>query len=227
MNKIIAITLALASTTALADTAPRKATEAKQATAFTSLGLVGLAAGGPVGMFVGALSGAYVGEQIKKADSLEQLQMAKANTESQLKKIAGDLYQRDQQLARLEQATLENLQLQILFPTGSDELTPQGKQQVISLGRFLVQNPHMLIRLKGHSDPRGTDEYNDVLSHQRALSIQDALEQVGIDTQRIRVTAHGSAYSNAVRGNLDSYVFDRRVEVEILNPAENAYAMTR
>lgn len=227
MKKIIAITLALASTTTMADGAPKKATELKQATAFTSLGVLGLAAAGPVGMFVGAVGGAYVGEQIKKADGIDALELAKANAENQLKKAKRDLSLRTQEMAQLEQATLDSLQLQILFPTGSDELTPQGKQQVITLGRFLAQNPNLQILLKGHSDPRGTDEYNDVLSHQRALSIQVALEQVGIETQRISVTAHGSAYSNATRGNLDSYAFDRRVEIEILKPESSALAMSR
>ena len=225
MKKAIAITLALASTSALADTAPTKVTELKQATAFTSLGVLGVVAAGPVGMLVGAIGGAYIGEQIKKADGMEALELANANTEAQLKKVTRDLGLRNQEMARLEQATLESLQLQILFPTGSDELTPQGKQQVLSLARFLVQNSNLQIHLQGHSDPRGTDEYNDVLSHQRALSIQVALEQVGIDTQRIRVTAHGSAYSTATRGNLESYAFDRRVEIEIIKQESNALAM--
>lgn len=227
MKKVIAITLVLASTSALADTAPAKTTGLKQATAFTSLGLLGLAAAGPFGMIAGAASGAYVGEQIKKADSVNLLAAAKADTDMQLRKTTRDLNERSQELARLEQAALESLQLQILFPTGADELTPQGRQQVISLGRFLVQNPQLHIHLSGHSDPRGTDEYNDVLSYQRALSIQDALEQVGIDVSRISVTGYGSAYSNATRGNLDSYAFDRRVEIEILKPEGNAVAMSR
>jgi len=225
MKKAIAITLALASTSALADTAPTKVTELKQATAFTSLGVHGVVAAGPVGTLVGAIGGAYIGEQIKKADGMEALELANANTEAQLKKVTRDLGLRNQEMARLEQATLESLQLQILFPTGSDELTPQGKQQVLSLARFLVQNSNLQIHLQGHSDPRGTDEYNDVLSHQRALSIQVALEQVGIDTQRISVTAHGSAYSTATRGNLESYAFDRRVEIEIIKQESNALAM--
>lgn len=225
MKKVIAITLALTSTSVMADTAPNKVTELKQATAFTSLGVLGLAAAGPVGMLVGAIGGAYVGEQIKKADGMEALELVNTNTEIQLKRLERDLDLRNHEMARLEQATLENLELQILFPTGSDELTPQGKQQVLALGRFLVQNPNLQIHLQGHSDPRGTDEYNDVLSHQRALSIQSALEQVGINTQRINVTAHGSAYSTATRGNLDSYAFDRRVQIEIIKQESNSLAM--
>lgn len=225
MKKVIAITMALTTTTALAAPAmaaytenTSKITEAKQATAFTSMGLIGLAAGGPIGMFVGALSGAYIGEQIKKADGMESLELAKANTENQLQEANRELANRSQELAQLEQTTLENLQLQILFMTGSDSLTPQGQAQVLALANFLNQNPHLKIHLTGHSDPRGTDEYNDVLSHERALSIQAALQQEGIAHKRISVSAHGSAHSTATRGNLDSYAFDRRVDIEIVKP---------
>lgn len=234
MKKVIAMTLALTTTSLLtataanADTATAttsKVTEAKQATAFTSMGLIGLAAGGPIGMFVGAISGAYIGEQIKKADGMESLELAKANTENQLQIANLELESRNQELAQLEQATLENLQLQILFLTGSDSLTPQGQQQVFALANFLTQNPHLQIHLTGHSDPRGTDEYNDVLSHERALSIQAALQQAGVENKRISVTAHGSAFSKATRGNLDSYAFDRRVDIEILKPESDNLAI--
>jgi outer membrane protein OmpA-like peptidoglycan-associated protein len=231
MKKVIAITLALASTTALAnpttntDVAPSKTTEIKQATAFTSMGLIGLAAGGPIGMFVGALSGAYMGEQIKKADGMESLELAKANTENQLQVTNRELASRNLELAQLEQATLENLQLQVLFLTGSDGLTPPGEQQVLALANFLLQNPHLQIHLTGHSDPRGTDEYNDILSHERALTIQAALQQAGIANKRISVSAHGSAHSKATRGNLDSYAFDRRVDIEILKAEDNNLAV--
>lgn len=223
MKKVIAMTLALTTTTALAASGAHaentsKITEAKQATAFTSMGLIGLAAGGPIGMFVGALSGAYIGEQIKKADGMESLELAKANTENQLQEANRELANRSQELAQLEQTTLENLQLQILFLTGSDSLTPQGQAQVLALATFLNQNPHLKIHLTGHSDPRGTDEYNDVLSHERALSIQAALQQEGVAHKRISVSAHGSAHSTATRGNLDSYAFDRRVDIEIVKP---------
>lgn len=215
-KKVIAISLALASGSAMAETTSTKVTELKQATAFTGLGVVGLVAGGPIGMFVGAVTGAYVGEQLKKADAMDSMELAKTQTEYQLQAANLELTSRDAELAQLEQAALESLQLQILFLTGSDKLTPQGHQQVLALASFLVQNPHLQIHLTGHSDPRGTDEYNDVLSHQRAVSIQNALEQVGIDLARISVTAHGSAYSTATRGNLDSYAFDRRVDIEIV-----------
>jgi outer membrane protein OmpA-like peptidoglycan-associated protein len=227
MKKIVALSLAIASTTAVADINPQRITEAKQATAFTSLGVLGVVAAGPVGLLVGAVSGAYLAEQIKKADGVEALELAKKETEYQLQQTRSELGDRALQLAQLEEAALASLQLQILFLTGSDNLTPHGKQQVLALASFLVKNPHLNIHLTGHSDPRGTDEYNDVLSYQRALGIQYALEQVGIDIHRVSVSAHGSAYSTATRGNLDSYAFDRRVEIEILKPENNTIAMSR
>lgn len=237
MKKVIAITLALASTAVLTQTTPALAsttpalanttsgeTEVMAATAFTSLGVFGFAAAGPVGMFVGALGGALIGEQYQKTDRLAAVERIKIETEQQLAAAKLEAVQRSQ---AQEQAALESLQLQILFASGSDTLTPQSKQHVLSLARFLVEHPHLNIHLTGHADPRGTDEYNDVLSHQRALTIQFALEQVGIENDRVSVSAHGSAYSQAVRGNLDSYAFDRRVDIDVIQSEQHQVAMSR
>lgn len=227
MKKVIALSLAITSSAVMADSPALTKTEAKQATAFTSLGLIGAVAGGPIGLLIGGTAGAYLGDQMKKADSLEAVELARAEAEQDLLQVTRELDARDTQLAQLEQSALANLQLQILFMTGSDDLTAQGQQQVHALANFLVANPHLKIHLTGHADPRGTDDYNDVLSQQRALSIQHALEQVGINGQRISVSAQGSAYSTATRGNLDSYAFDRRVDIEILNPESDRVAMSR
>ncbi len=227
MKKVIILSLAVASANLMAETPSQPLTELKQATAFTGLGLLGLAAGGPVGLFVGAVSGAYVGEQFKKADSLDGVKQAQADTEARLLDTQKHLQEKDETLARLEASTLENLQLQILFLTGSDQLTPQGKQQVMALARFMVDNPELRIHLAGHSDPRGTDDYNDLLSHQRALGIYHALEQLGIEGARMSVSGHGSAYSQAVRGKLDSYAFDRRVDIGIIRQEKPGLAYSR
>lgn len=224
MKTIIAITLALASTSAMADTTARM-TELKSATAFTSLGVLGLVAAGPVGMFVGAISGAYISEQFKQADQLGTAELAHTKIEQEL--LATQLTITQQQgFVPREYSAPENLPLQILFLSGADTLTDQGKQQVLSLARFLAQNPQLSIRLTGHSDPRGTDDYNDILSYQRALTIQLALEQVGIENERVSLSAYGSAYATAQGGTADSYALDRRVDISLIINEQDQVAMT-
>jgi outer membrane protein OmpA-like peptidoglycan-associated protein len=107
------------------------------------------------------------------------------------------------------------IRLLIQFMTGRDELTPVAKSQLANLASFLVSNPDARIHLSGHADPRGTDDYNDLLSYQRALNTKRALHELGVNPARVSISAHGSAFSQAIRGRLETYAYDRRVDIQV------------
>lgn len=221
MNKAIALTIALTTSVSIPVTAHAN-TEAKQLSAFTIAGIVGAVAAGPVGLFVGAMSGAYVGEQIKKADELE---LAQADSEMKLLQLTSELEERTFALETMQQTTFDELQLQVLFLTASDSLTSQSERQITALAEFLAKNPDLSIHLHGYADPRGTEDYNEVLSHYRAVSVKEALESKGVDQQRIGLTAHGANRSRTTEDNADTYALERRVEIEILNSQPNILSM--
>lgn len=232
MKKVIAASIAIATCALNTPAAKADFTELKQGTAFTTGSVVGAVLGGPIGMFIGALSGAYVAEQIKQVDDQEDLAMALVQTQQQseilsleLAKRNRELAEQEENLAQLQDLALDKLQLQVMFHTGSDVLTEQGAQQVNSLATFLQKNNELVIHLNGHTDPRGTDEYNNVLSQYRAISVQQALEAQGVEPERIAVSAYGSGQSRASRGDLEAYALERRVDIEIIKPAREAMAM--
>lgn len=232
MKKTIALSIAIATLTLNAGIANADYTEAKQGTAFATGSLVGAIVGGPIGMLVGALGGVYVAEQIKQVDQQEDLAMALEQSQQRAEIVSLELASRNRELAKqeasmaqLQDLALDKLQLQVMFHTGSDVLTEQGTQQLQSLASFLQQNSSLVIQLNGHTDPRGTDEYNNVLSQYRALSVQQALETAGIEPDRIAVNAFGSGQSRANSGDLEAYALERRVDIEILQPAQESMAM--
>ncbi|MBI4510471.1 MAG: OmpA family protein [Deltaproteobacteria bacterium] len=62
----------------------------------------------------------------------------------------------------------------------------------------------------GHTDPRGTDEYNIALSDQRARAVKEYLSRLGVSPERMRVVPKGEAEAS---GNEEaSWAKDRRVE---------------
>ena len=79
--------------------------------------------------------------------------------------------------------------------------------------------------LHGYADPRGTEDYNEVLSHYRAISVKDALELAGVDYSRISITAHGANRPKTPQDNADTYALERRVDIEIVNPQPNVVSM--
>ncbi len=64
----------------------------------------------------------------------------------------------------------------------------------------------------GHTDPRGTDEYNIALSDGRARAAADYLARFGIDPARFHIVPKGEA--DATGTDESSWPQDRRVEFE-------------
>jgi peptidoglycan-associated lipoprotein len=64
----------------------------------------------------------------------------------------------------------------------------------------------------GHTDPRGTEEYNIALSERRARAVADYLSRLGIDPARMHVVPKGE--SEAQGGDEASFEKDRRVDFE-------------
>lgn len=99
-----------------------------------------------------------------------------------------------------------------------DKTTLQ-KQSFVELNKvveFLKQNPSVEIEIAGHTDSKGSDEYNLNLSQGRSQSVVDYLISQGIDSYRL--TAHGYGETKPIDTN-DSdagRANNRRVEFTIL-----------
>ena len=215
MKKTIAIASLILATSAPLTHA--MSTEAKQGTSFLTSAFVGAVAGGPVGLLVGALGGAYMGEQIKKADTMDMTEAELAAAEAQVAELRQQLLAANQSVEEMEQLALNSLNFQVLFHTGKDELTARGTERVHALANFLKDNPRLQVRLDGYADPRGTDEYNNVLSDYRARSVETDLVDAGIDASRIQRHYHGADQSRATQGDVEAYASERRVNIEIYN----------
>ena len=66
----------------------------------------------------------------------------------------------------------------------------------------------MTVRLVGHADLRGTDDYNQKLGLERARSVKNVLTDNGVDAARITVVSHGEAEATGTSEK------ERRVEVD-------------
>lgn len=119
-----------------------------------------------------------------------------------------------------ERLPATQLQLEVMFDTGEDQLSTANRRALEVLARFLLEHSHLAVRLDGFADPRGTDEYNNVLSEYRARAVQEALMASGIAPERIERRAHGAGLTRATAGDYQSYALERRVDIHIYNPAE-------
>jgi outer membrane protein OmpA-like peptidoglycan-associated protein len=97
--------------------------------------------------------------------------------------------------------------------------TTLKKESFVELNKvvdFLKQNTHVEIEISGHTDSKGSDDYNLNLSQGRSQSVVDYIVSQGIDVYRL--TAHGYGESKPIDTN-DSdagRANNRRVEFTIV-----------
>ncbi|WP_078083868.1 OmpA family protein [Microbulbifer mangrovi] len=197
-------------------------TPAKQATVFTGAAVAGAAVGGPVGFIAGALGGAWLGEQIKQAEEADMLATQLTESRSELGNLAQQLDAARLSANDARELAMDSLEFQMLFTTGDDQLQDAQERQVAAMADFLNRHPQLQVYLEGHSDPRGSDGYNNVLSDQRALSVQRALEAYGVAPERIERRALGASQSKASKGDVDAYALERRVDIHFGMPESMA-----
>lgn len=218
MTFISALALTSALTVPAAQAASKTVKDVERAATFSTAAVVGGIAGGPVGLVLGALGGAYLAEKSKTAD----IQMEAAN--HNIKQLEQKIDRQQHEVASLESRVAKKLEFQVMFPTGGDEISFQDSQRISSLVGYLKENPELHVRLDGHADPRGTDEYNNVLSAERAKAVATALTDEGIAEDRIEVHSHGSQFAISAMPNLDQHAFQRRVKIEVYNKDPEQFA---
>lgn len=111
----------------------------------------------------------------------------------------------------------------INFETGSSNLSQRSRNFLKEVATFLMQNAYVWgqILIDGHTDVRGTFEYNMNLSRQRASAVRDTLIQSGVPASRIRSAGYGFTRPLDKRNIPVAWARNRRVEMtfsDVSNP---------
>jgi peptidoglycan-associated lipoprotein len=80
---------------------------------------------------------------------------------------------------------------------------------------ILKKNPAAKIRITGHCDERGSDDYNITLGMKRATAAKEYLVRVGIDPSRIDVSSLGREKPMDPASNEAAWARNRRDEFEV------------
>jgi outer membrane protein OmpA-like peptidoglycan-associated protein len=79
------------------------------------------------------------------------------------------------------------------FDFDSVVLKPGAYTELDRVAKVLRDFPQTRIRVEGHTDAKGSDQYNMQLSQRRAQAVTDALVQRGIDPVRIATIGFGES----------------------------------
>ncbi len=115
---------------------------------------------------------------------------------------------------QIVEAGLPSIDLEIYFDTASAEILPRSREQLIALG-YALTDPRLASQyfvVGGHTDARGTNEYNRDLSNRRAEAVRAFLiQQFPILPSMLQIVGYGEDYLRDP-GNPDAAV-NRRVQI--------------
>jgi peptidoglycan-associated lipoprotein len=89
---------------------------------------------------------------------------------------------------------------------------------------ILVANPNVRLRIAGHCDERGSDEYNLALGNRRGAAAKRYLESKGVDGSRMEVVSYGEERPLNPGTTEEAYAQNRRDEFEITAGGDNLVA---
>ncbi len=96
-----------------------------------------------------------------------------------------------------------------------------GDASVLDQKVSILQATALRIRISGHCDERGSDEYNLALGNRRATAAKQYVVSHGIDGSRIETVSYGEERPLAQGHDEDAWAQNRRDEFEILDGGEH------
>ncbi len=112
----------------------------------------------------------------------------------------------------------------VYFDYDKDEIRDDQKATIEAKLPILEANPTMRIRVAGHTDNRGSDEYNLTLGQKRAAAVKRYLAARGIADARVETVSFGEERPAAQGENDDAWGKNRRAEFEILSGGDTMKA---
>ena len=127
--------------------------------------------------------------------------------------------------ARRRAAEMESVRntiaAKVYFDYDKDEIRDDQKATLDAKVGIMNANSAVRLRIAGHTDDRGSDEYNLALGQRRAASVQRYLVSRGLTASRFETVSFGKERPAAQGENEDAWSKNRRGEFEIIAGGDN------
>ena len=155
------------------------------------------AMGAVLGAVVGGAAGAIIGQKMDKQAE-------------EMKEVLGDA-----EVRREGEGIVVIFKEQVLFAYDRSDLSAQARTNLDKLNNVLKKYPDTDILILGHTDSKGSDDYNLGLSERRASSVATYLNGTGIVNSRINTKGMGEKDPIATNDTDEGRALNRRVEFVI------------
>ncbi len=116
---------------------------------------------------------------------------------------------------RLEAERRRVMEAVINFDYDRSDLSAQARSTLDAKLGVLAGAPSMRIGVSGHTDDRGSDEYNIALGQRRAAAAKRYLTQRGIDGGRIDIVSFGEEQPVCTASDASCWAQNRRAEFQV------------
>ncbi len=103
------------------------------------------------------------------------------------------------------------------FGTNLSDVTAIAYGGLNAHGEYLRNNPSTRLQLSGHTDERGTREYNLALGERRANAVARYLVSTGVNASQLSVVSYGKEKPVADGSSEESWAQNRRVELDYVS----------
>lgn len=196
------------------------------------VGLLGILAAAPScktsnavkGGAIGGAAGGVIGGLISKNNTATGIIIGSAIGGSAGAIIGHEMDKQAEELQRdLEGAKVERVGegIKITFDSGllfgfdQASLTATSETNLKDLATILQKYEDTNILIEGHTDDKGTEEYNQKLSEERAQSVSSYLTGLGVSSGRVSDVGHGEIMPVGSNDSEAGRAANRRVEVAI------------
>jgi len=95
-------------------------------------------------------------------------------------------------------------------------LSPEARQTLAANATIIKAAPGLRVRIEGHCDERGSDEYNLALGERRAQAAKDYLVSLGVPADRLELISYGEELPLDPASNEAAWAKNRRAEFKAI-----------
>ena len=101
----------------------------------------------------------------------------------------------------------------VFFDFDSYSVRSSDRALVETHARYLAANPSVSIRLEGHTDERGTSEYNLALGQRRSEAVRNIMLVLGVRDDQVEAVSFGKEAPRAMGSTEEAWAQNRRVDI--------------
>ena len=117
--------------------------------------------------------------------------------------------------ARLEEMINRIMVEDVYFDYDRSDLTENAKRLLAQVAEILVNETRFIVTVEGHTDARGTEDYNISLGARRSTVVRDFLIAYGVDGNRLMSVSYGKERPKVLGSDESAYSKNRRAHFRV------------